>query len=363
MPQVSRCIAVVLMLSAVAELAHAKGAQAQLAQAQLAQAEPKATGATCAPPAAEAKAAGDQAMLDGQHELALACYERAYDHEPEPRLLYNRARALEHLQQFVPALQLLLRFEVEAPPDLRARVPQLTELKTTWQQHVGRVQVRAPEGAAVWINGYESGQSPLVHPMIVEPGRVELEVRKEGYQPFVTTLDVAAGEQLVVQAELVAAPPGVTPGGTANNHAASKSLLSEEVAVTPASDEEARAAVDTSVPPRGSTALDVAMYGAFGVGALGALTAGVSYALAVNAREEVCGGASTCTSDQADTQALDRYDTQRRVYSAGLVVAGVGIAAGAGLLLWKVSQDGDPSSRVSVQGSVGWGSVQLRGQF
>ena len=50
---------------------------------------------------------------------ALRAYNEAYALEPQPALLYNRGRAHMALEQFPEALQQLLQFREQAPPELR----------------------------------------------------------------------------------------------------------------------------------------------------------------------------------------------------------------------------------------------------
>src|SRR5882762_5860364 len=69
------------------------------------------------------KAEGDAAMDRLDFQQALDKYNQAYDKSHDPAILYNRARALQSLNRMPEALDELERFEREAPPDLKTKVP------------------------------------------------------------------------------------------------------------------------------------------------------------------------------------------------------------------------------------------------
>jgi len=69
------------------------------------------------------KAQADEAMDNLRYADALDGYQKAYATSHDPRFLYNMGRALGALTQYPEAVEKLERFKLDAPPDLRARVP------------------------------------------------------------------------------------------------------------------------------------------------------------------------------------------------------------------------------------------------
>lgn len=143
--------------------------------------------------AAQLKARGDAAMVDGRAADALAAYVAAQAIEPSPALDFNEGRARYALGDVVGALEAFERFEANAPQDLRAkafRVPEiLAELR-------GRVTTLALEcrtpGAVVEVGGARHAL-PLAAPLRVASGRVRLRVEAPHHAPYEQTLDLVGG--------------------------------------------------------------------------------------------------------------------------------------------------------------------------
>ena len=74
------------------------------------------------------KKEADVLMDQGRHVDALGLYARAYELTNDPALLYNQGRALEAMGEYPDALEKLERFDREASPALRSKVPGLHEL-------------------------------------------------------------------------------------------------------------------------------------------------------------------------------------------------------------------------------------------
>lgn len=137
------------------------------------------------------KAAGDAAMDRLDFQVALDNYSKAYDLSHDPALLYNRARALQSLNRMPEAADELERFDRQAPPELKARVPQLPQLLAEFRSRVGTITVKTPvRGARVIVDNKEIGMTPLPDRVRINAGHVKIEVVADGYEPFVLTTDV-----------------------------------------------------------------------------------------------------------------------------------------------------------------------------
>ncbi len=143
--------------------------------------------------AAALKIQGDRAMDALRYDDALAAYRQAYDTSHDPALLYNQARAYEALGDYPAALDYLDRFDSEAPPALKARVPDLAGLTYEVRGKVATITVKCNvDGAEVFVRDKRVGVTPLA-PLRTTAGHAALRVRADGYKVFERTLDLAGG--------------------------------------------------------------------------------------------------------------------------------------------------------------------------
>lgn len=154
-------------------------------------------------PAASAKARGDAAMDSARPADALRAYNEAYALEPQPALLYNRGRAHMALEQFPEALQQLLQFREQAPPELRAKVPGLDGTIETVRKRVAKIRVACSvPGAEVRVRGAIVGKTPLRDPIEVSSGTTDIEVTADGYHPYRKSLNLPGEVTTDVQVTL-----------------------------------------------------------------------------------------------------------------------------------------------------------------
>src|SRR5256885_10524495 len=117
--------------------------------------------------AAELKTRGDEAMDSGHAVEALAAYVEAASLSKDPALLYNRGRAHWALGHYVEALADLTAFDVEAPRELRARVPGLMRMISELKKRVATVVVNCDvTWATVRLRGHVVGVCPLRDPLV-----------------------------------------------------------------------------------------------------------------------------------------------------------------------------------------------------
>ncbi len=152
----------------------------------------------------QAKARGDAAMDAGRPADALLAYTEAASFSPSPALHYNRARAYEKLQQFPQALEFIERFEAEADAALKAKVPKLGELISTYRGKTSRLFIElSAEGVEVRLGERIIGISPLPQPVVVNAGPAEaLSVVSEKYFPLSQQLALPGGADVHVKVPL-----------------------------------------------------------------------------------------------------------------------------------------------------------------
>jgi len=153
--------------------------------------------------AAKLKASGDDAMQRLDYAAALADYQKSYELEPNPALLYNEGRALQALGRYPEALDQLEAFQRDAPPDLKARVPKLDQLVREMEGKVAKliVQSNVP-GARVLVRGRTVGTTPVGRPLRLNAGRASIEVVADGYHPFKKSTVLPGGGTLEIDAKL-----------------------------------------------------------------------------------------------------------------------------------------------------------------
>jgi hypothetical protein len=156
-------------------------------------------------PSADAlKKEGDDAMDDLRYADALAAYEKAYALTPTPVLLYNQARALQALNRHPEALDMFEKFSVQAPPELKAKVPQLAELIADERARVSTATIVCNvAGARVLVRERLVATTPLEGPLRVSAGKGFVDVIAEGYEPYRKELEFPGGDSVRIEVELL----------------------------------------------------------------------------------------------------------------------------------------------------------------
>jgi hypothetical protein len=153
--------------------------------------------------AAKLKKAADESMDHDRPADALTLYARAYELTNDPALLYNQGRAHEALGDYPEALDKLERFEHDASPALRAKVPGLHDLITDIRGRIATLVVttNAP-GARLLIREKAAGTIQKEARVRTRAGMASIEVAAEGYVSFKKDIDLAGGSVVKVDAQL-----------------------------------------------------------------------------------------------------------------------------------------------------------------
>lgn len=134
----------------------------------------------------EDKKKGDEAMVALRYGDALAYYQRAYEANKNPALLYNMGRAYEGLGDFPRALDSLEGFEEKAPPELKARVAKLGELLNDVRKRVATLIVSSNvDGAEIRLGERVLGKTRQGQVVLrVNAGPSHVSISHEGYFPI-----------------------------------------------------------------------------------------------------------------------------------------------------------------------------------
>jgi hypothetical protein len=123
----------------------------------------------------------------GLCEQALGLWAEAHDHNSEALLATNDA--------WVKKNRAVLEDQV-----------------ATAKSHLGRIEVNGePAGATLSVNGRQIGTLPLVGPLRLTVGHIELELRAPGYEPATHTVELKPGAYERVGMRLTKAPVAAAP--------------------------------------------------------------------------------------------------------------------------------------------------------
>lgn len=151
--------------------------------------------------AAQLRAEGDAAFDAFLYGDALRAYEQAYESSHDPALLFNRGRALQALGRYPEALEMFERFDKEATPALRAKVPGLPKLLEEVRSRVATLRVICNvDGAQILVADRVLGETGALGEVRLNAGPAIVKITREGYFPVkrdvvlkastVTTVDV-----------------------------------------------------------------------------------------------------------------------------------------------------------------------------
>jgi hypothetical protein len=173
---------------------------------------PFASPAFAAPPLAEslhgeakdAYSAAKLLFLNHDYSGALTQFGRAYELAQDPRLLFDMAVCEKNLRHYVRMHALLERYVADPSPlispESRATA---REALAAIQGFVGSLRVAASEGgASVSLDGEPVGVTPLAKPVSVDLGKHVVGVRKAGFAPTETTVEVPGGVEVPVEVHL-----------------------------------------------------------------------------------------------------------------------------------------------------------------
>jgi hypothetical protein len=155
---------------------------------------------------------GAKLFQEGNLNGARVEFQRAYEINPDYRLLYNLAQVQLELHEYVAARDVFERYLIEGgdaiAPERRAKVQaELAGIRERIADVTIRVNV---EGAAVYVNEQQVGTTPLTAPIQVNAGQSRIRISKSGYAPQSHTLEVAGQDRAQLVVELLPEPSATT---------------------------------------------------------------------------------------------------------------------------------------------------------
>ncbi len=311
-----------------------------------------------------------QAALDAKdYKTAEDKFRRADTLVHAPTLLLGLARALAGEGKLLEAQEAYKRIVREgvapgSPAVFQKALEDAKQEVDTVSPRIGGVTISvktaggeaSPANLQVALDGAPVNAALLGVKRPANPGSHVLHVTADGYKPVDLKVDVPVGGAVDAPVTLEKDPNAAQATPAVVPPPADASSSSPPPGATP----EQPAAAEGGGP-------GIWPWVAFGVGAAGLITGGVTGALALGDHSDLSGACSNgiCHPDQQSK--VDSYNTMGTISTVGLIVGGVGVATGALLLVLKpnlVSGSAAPASTgLRVYPVLGLGAAGAAGTF
>jgi hypothetical protein len=295
---------------------------------------------------------GKQAYQNGDYGEAAAAFRQAYEIKPTWKVLYNIAQCEALAKRHGLAFEAFQKYLSQGGDDISTerRDEVLAEIDRL-QRMVGSVEVVAPDGATVGIDGFDRGETPLPGRLKVAAG-VKHQVRVE-----------LAGEVLVERSVLVSS------GETIKVEVSDQSDMSdgsdEESDVSDGSDEESDVSDGSDLSSDVSDTSPVSTWGWVTLGLGGALLVGggVTGGMAMSLDDELsepCGDGGCPPSKHED---LDKRDALAITTNVLLAVGGTAVVAGVLMLTVFDGDEDEVDVGLAPAAGSGFAGVTVTGRF
>ncbi len=290
---------------------------------------------------------GKQLFESRSYEPALVEFRASFGIVASPNTRLYVARSLRELGRTVEAYVEFGRTDVEAREHASedARYSKAGEAaaaeRDALKRRLGFVTVRiehAEEATRLLVGNEEIRRGGWSEPIPVSPGAPQIRLETPGRAPVIGTLTIEAGQTKALTLD-----------------AASGATTRQPAAATPAT-------VDAGTPAREeptSPSLRPYAYVAGGVGVAGIATFAIFGLMAKGTHDDLvarCPG-GRCASDASSD--VSSGQSQQTIANVGLVVGGVGVAAGVVLFVLEPKRAGSGN----VSATVGLGRLELKGRF
>jgi len=163
--------------------------------------------------ASERFRAGVQFYKDHDYEAALVAFKRAYELDPNYRVLFNLGQASQELNDYASALKAFREYLEEGGAEIdKARRAKVDGFIAALTPKVGTITVTTSvPGAEISVDDAPVGTSPLDAPIIVNAGRRKFGATLKGYTPASRVEEIAGKDEIEVTLDLVAIETNTGP--------------------------------------------------------------------------------------------------------------------------------------------------------
>lgn len=336
----------------------------------------------------------------GEYEQARAAFLQAYALKKHPAVLLNLAWSSLKSGHTLEGKKYFEQFLNESKDATDKQRADANDGLSQAKAKLGRIEIQAPSGTDVIVDGDHTGTAPISDPVYVEPGAHTVKFKGSDGATDTESVSVLAGQKAVAK---FSGPGGGAAGaGTAPTTTASNTSTPSEAAAAPPSPPEesnaAPAAAPTETaggeahasllaPPKNVVPAAVLL----GIGVAGFATAAVMYFVkqsAVNNQNDVAatirnngGGGSPTFCDNPPTmpkdftQICNAYNSDVNDVNAdatvGNIAVGVGVAGVVGAVIYWLAADKEkPTSSAFITAPVvtpqigrTGGSLSISAQF
>ncbi len=295
-----------------------------------------------------------------RYREAATAFRNAYKLKENWKLLYNIGQSEAAAKRNGLALSTFERYLTEGGDDIpRARYEYVREEVKRLRDVVGSLDIRAPKGANVFVDGVNRGQTPLPGPLMVASGIEHKVVVNLEQEPILNRMVlVSGGKTLLVNTELSAVPDTATPPlptpavekpgaeGSANKEpvtVAGSNVLTRE---TPHNEDH------NEDPTDGESALKTWGWLTLSVGCAMLISGAITGGIAISANREIDDKCPDgCYSKYYNK--MDRRDTLALTTDILLGIGAVATAAGAVMLIVSASREEDNDDSVAILPAIG----------
>ena len=160
---------------------------------------------------------GVKLYKEGDFVAALVEFKRAYELEPNYRVLYNLGQTSRELKDYATALRAFEQYLEEGGKEISAtRKKEVRRSIDDLTDRVGSLTITTNvEGAEIQVDDVVVGVTPLDRPVVVNVGRRRVVATLQGHAPARRVLEVGGTDELQVELELTdleaARPPPPPP--------------------------------------------------------------------------------------------------------------------------------------------------------
>lgn len=154
-----------------------------------------------------------QLYEEGDFNLALVEFKRAYEVSPSYRVLYNIAQVNIQLFNYAAARVALERFLKDGGKDISdtKRGQAEADLRMLRDRTAFLQVTTKPAGADVTVDDMPVGHAPFEEPLLVNAGQRKVIVSRAGYVSATRFVTLAGGDRSDLNVELTAVPEGPKP--------------------------------------------------------------------------------------------------------------------------------------------------------
>jgi tetratricopeptide (TPR) repeat protein len=274
----------------------------------------------------QAKAAffeGKQLFEQGEYAAAADAFRRAHAIKPNWKVLYNIGQSETAAKRYGLAIHAFERYLAESGDeiDVARRDEVLAEVERL-RKMVGSIEVRAPEGALLTVDGVERGRVPLPGLVLASAGvEHRVVVTHQGADLVDRVVVLTGGQEILIESE--AAPDAAEP------------LVEEEPEPVPEPEDE-----------EPGSALRTAGWVSLSLGAAAVIAGAVTGSMVLELNKELD---QDCPDNMCPPEKRDDRDRLNALAPTTDVLLGVGAAAAAaGIIMLIVSADGDEEEDVAL---------------